>query len=124
MARPIDIRRNGAIREILVVDVEWRGDTAVVQPCGELDLSSVTMLRAAIEGILAPSTLVLDLRGVGFIDSSGLHLLVDLQERAARDGFELRLIAPAAPVDRPIRLCGLDRRLPFVSKLPVNGLAA
>jgi anti-sigma B factor antagonist len=123
MARTIDIRR-GATREILVVDVEWRGSAAVVQLCGELDLSSIPLLRSVIDEIRAPSTLVLDLRGLGFIDSSGLHLLVELHERALRDAFELRLIAPAAPVDTAIRVCGLDQRLPFVSRLPVDGLAA
>jgi anti-anti-sigma factor len=67
---------------------------------------------------------VLDLRGLSFMDSSGLHFLVELHEHAARDGFELRLVAPPAPVDTPIRLCGLDQHLPFMSDLPADGLAA
>ena len=33
-------------------------------------------------------------------------------------------MAPREPADRPIRLCGLDRHLPFVSELPADGLAA
>ena len=124
MARPIDIRRNRATREILAVDLERRGDAAVLQLCGELDLSSVALLRAAVDEVGAPSTLALDLRGLSFIDSSGLHFLVELHERAAREAFELCLMAPREPADRPIRLCGLDRHLPFVSELPADGLAA
>ena len=58
---------------------------------------------------------VLDLRGLSFIDSNGLHLLVALDQRAARDGFLLTLLAPAAPIDKPIQLCGLDQVLPFVA---------
>ncbi len=57
---------------------------------------------------------VLDLRGLSFIDSTGLRLLVTLDERAAREGFLLTLVAPAAPVDRTIQLCGLAQVLPFV----------
>jgi anti-sigma B factor antagonist len=59
--------------------------------------------------------LVLDLRGLSFIDSSGLHLLVALDERAQRDGFQLMLLAPAAPIDRAIQLSGLDQILPFAA---------
>ena len=58
---------------------------------------------------------MLDLRGLSFIDSTGLHLLVALDQRAKRDGFQLTLIAPAAPIDRAIQLSGLDQVLPFVA---------
>ena len=59
--------------------------------------------------------LVLDLRGLSFIDSTGLHLLVALHQRSQRDGFQLTLLAPAPPVDRAIQLSGLDQVLPFVA---------
>jgi len=36
-----------------------------------------------------------------------------LDERAQRDGFQLTLLAPAAPIDRVIQLCGLDQIVPF-----------
>ena len=58
---------------------------------------------------------MLDLRGLSFIDSTGLRLLVALHQRAQRDGFQLTLVAPAAPADRAIRLSGLDQALPFVA---------
>ena len=84
-------------------------------PRGELDLVTVETLRAALDGIESTERLVLDLRSLSFIDSSGLHLLVALHQRAQRDGLRLTLVAPAAPVDRAIRLCGLDTELPFVA---------
>ena len=59
--------------------------------------------------------MVLDLRGLSFIDSTGLHLLVALNQRAQRDGFQLTLLAPAAPIDRAIQVSGLGKTLPFVS---------
>ena len=58
---------------------------------------------------------LLDLRGLSFIDSSGLHLLVALHQRAQRDGFQLALVAPTPPVDRALQVSGLDKTLPFVS---------
>jgi anti-sigma B factor antagonist len=121
---PIDIGCNQATRGSLDVDVRWLGAMALVQPSGELDLASAALLRDSLDEIGTPQSLVLDMRGLSFIDSTGLHLLAELHERATRAGFELRLIAPPAPADRAIRLCGLDQHLPFVADLPVDGIAA
>ena len=73
------------------------------------------MLQAALDGIEDAERLVLDLRGLSFLDSTGLCLLVVLHQRAQRDGFQLTLVAPAAPADKAIRLSGLDHALPFVA---------
>jgi anti-sigma B factor antagonist len=124
VATPVHLRFTGATREILVVDVTWQGTTALVQPCGELDLASAGRLSEALEQITAPRFLVLDMRGLSFIDSTGLHLLMELHGRAMHEGFELQIIAPPAPADTPIRLCGLDRQLPLVADLPAECLAA
>ena len=86
-----------------------------MRPCGELDVATAERLRAALDGIEDAARLVLDLRGLSFIDSTGLHLVVALHKRAQRDGFELAVIAPAAPVDRAFRICALDKALPFVA---------
>ncbi len=85
------------------VEVQQRDDVAIVQPRGELDLATVETLRAALDGHQEPGRLVLDLRGLSFIDSTGLHLLVALHQRAQRDGFQLTLVAPAAPADSAIQ---------------------
>ena len=97
------------------VEVQQRHAVAIVQPRGELDLVTVETLRAALDGIDNAERLVLDLRGLSFMDSTGLQLLVALHRRAQRDGLQLTVVAPAAPVDRAIQLCGLDKELPFVA---------
>jgi len=101
--------------EPFAVDVQRRDDVAIVQPRGELDLATVQTLRAALDDINDAGRLVLDLRGLSFLDCAGLHLLVALHQRAQRDGFQLALLAPAAPADKPIKLLGLDRALPFAA---------
>ena len=100
-----------------VVEVRRQEAVAIVQPRGELDLDTVETLHATLDGIGSGERLVLDLRGLSFMDSTGLHLLVTLHQRAQRDGWHLTLVAPAAPVDRAIRLCGLDQELPFVAEV-------
>ena len=104
-----------------VVETQLHGDVAIVRPRGELDLATVEPLRAALNEIESAGHLVLDLRGLSFIDSTGLHLLVTLHQRAQRDGFQLSLVAPAAPADRAIRLCALDQALPFVAAADAIG---
>jgi anti-anti-sigma factor len=101
--------------ESFAVEVQQRDAVAIVQPRGELDLVTVETLRAALDAIKSTERLVLDLRGLSFMDSTGVQLLVALHQRAQRDGFQLTLMAPAAPVDRAIQLCGLDQTLPFVA---------
>jgi anti-sigma B factor antagonist len=95
--------------------VRRHDDLTTVQPRGALDIASVEMLRGALDDVQLTGVLALDLRGLSFIDSTGLQLLVALDRRAQRDGFELRLVAPAAPADTAIRICGLDQVLPFVT---------
>ena len=114
--------------EPFAIEVQRREHVAIVQPRGELDLATVETLRSRLDAAIAETLravlddgmettarVVLDLRGFSFIDSGGLHLLVALDQRAARDGFLLTLLAPAAPIDKTIQLCGLDRVLPFVA---------
>jgi stage II sporulation protein AA (anti-sigma F factor antagonist) len=121
--------RVGEISDLdpFAVEFQRRDHVTIVQPSGELDLATIETLRtaldaaiadtlhAALSGIETGARLVLDLRGLSFIDSNGLHLLVALHERAHRDGFQLTLLAPAAPIDRAIQICGLDQVLPFVA---------
>jgi anti-anti-sigma factor len=99
----------------LAVEVQRSDAVAIVQPRGELDLGTVETLRAALDGVRSTERLVVDLRGLSFMDATGLQLLVALHQRAQRDGSQLTLVAPAAPVDRAIQLCGLDKKLPFVA---------
>ena len=113
--------------EPFAVEVQRRDHVTIVQPRGELDLATADTLRstldaaiaetlqAALDGFETGARLMLDLRGLSFIDSNGLHALVALEERAQRDGFQLTLLPPAAPIDRAIRVCGLHQELPFVT---------
>jgi anti-sigma B factor antagonist len=113
--------------EPFAIGVRRRGRVTLVQPRGELDIATVERLRAALDAAIAetlraarngfegPARLIVDLRRLSFVDSTALHLLVALDQGAQRDGFQLTLLAPVAPVDRAIRLCGLDQVLPFAA---------
>ena len=119
--------------EPFAVEVQRREHVTIVQPRGELDIATVETLRSRLDAAIAETLrvpldgfenaarLVLDLRGLSFIDSTGLHLLLALDQQAQRDGLLLTLVAPAPPIDRAIELCGLDQVLPFVAPDAVDG---
>lgn len=87
---------------------------------GDLDIACVPVLREQLLGVLRPhaSRIVIDLSGVTFCDASGLAMLVGVDRRArALDGV-LRLAAPALPVERILRLTGLDLHFQVYATVP------
>ena len=83
---------------------------------GELDLNTAPELARRVEDSLGAEVrkVTLDLSELTFMDSSGLRLLIELNQRAGRDGWELRLIAPKhESASAVLRLTGADTALPF-----------
>lgn len=80
---------------------------------GEIDLSSAPSLRARIEELvhLGTQRLVVDLRGVGFMDSSGLSVLVACMKRMRESGGELAIACPNGSILKVFTVTGLDRLL-------------
>ena len=92
----------------LSVDVDDRGDTAVLRARGEIDLFTVADLRAALDAWLRTGvgTIVLDLQGVSFVDCAGVGMLADARLRAHRRNVALR-IEPGRAVARVAALLDL-----------------
>lgn len=88
------------------------GGAGVVSAAGELDASSEARLRAAFDELLAEghSTLVVDLAGITFLDSSGLSVLIYAYKRAHELGGSLTLRSPSATVTRLLELTGQTER--------------
>jgi anti-sigma B factor antagonist len=81
---------------------------------GELDLSDAPELSRLLEAERAAGhDLVVDLRELTFIDSSGLAVLVWAAESAAQSGRALRLLPPPPDVMRTFEVTGLRGLLPF-----------
>ena len=91
------------------------GQTRVVL-AGELDIASAPDLErelAAAE-VDAPATLVLDLRRVEFIDSTGIRTLVAADERARSQGRRLAMVRGQNAVARILAVTQLDQHLEIV----------
>jgi anti-sigma B factor antagonist len=83
------------------IDVDKAGPTLwLVALTGEHDLSTVTGLEDALAAIFAQgTTIVVDLSGVTFMDSSVLRHLIVAQRRAdSNDHEHMAVVAPAAGV--------------------------
>jgi anti-sigma B factor antagonist len=84
---------------------------------GEFDASCVIrferLVRDAAEEDLR--LLVVDMRDVTFVDSTGLALLLRAEAASRQDGFKLQIVrSPAAAVMNALEASGLERVLPFV----------
>lgn len=93
--------------------------TLVVELAGELELASAERFERALGELAEHSRLVLDLRGLEFIDSSGVRCLICAQDQARRAGRELVVVRPAsASAGRVFEILALDRTDWVVDELP------
>ncbi len=93
-----------SLRVRVVRDV---GDV-VVAPSGEIDIASAPVLERELRALAVErdERLVIDLRAVDFLDSSGLRLLIALRNTAKRAGWRLVVVPGPARVQRIFDLTG------------------
>jgi anti-sigma B factor antagonist len=98
------------------VDIERGGGHAVVRVSGEFDLAATHAVEDAllsVEDGVNP-VIVLDLRGVTFLDSTGLRTITSADHRARDAGHELRIIRGPEQVQKLLYVTGMDKILPLV----------
>lgn len=85
----------------------------VVVLTGDLDMASAPMMRQKLEEHLNAGEIrmVLDLKGVPYIDSAGLGEVVRAMKRARQIGGDLRLYGLHGEVLRIFELTGLDKAM-------------
>lgn len=97
---------------LLAVHEQRVGRRTVLSVVGEVDVSTSAELRAAIEKAAATSSDIwLDFTGTTFMDSSGVHTLMDARSRLEQAHRRLALICPEGPVLRILNLTSVDRSL-------------
>jgi anti-anti-sigma factor len=101
-------------------DVARNGTMAWVRPFGELDLDSVHRIESALEGLREEGCahVVLDLRGLTFMDSTGLRLVIRWDNAAREDGFRFAIVPGREVVQRVFRLTGMDDYLTVAEPPP------
>jgi anti-anti-sigma factor len=101
---------------MLEVSTERHPGQTRVALSGELDIASADSLeqQLAAAEVDSPAILVLDLRRLEFIDSTGLRALVVADERARSQGRRLALVCGPNAVARILEVTRLDQRLEVV----------
>ena len=100
----------GTAEDLFAVNVTLLGGPAVVlEPVGDLDIESAPRLAQAVEAAAGASAaeVTIDLRGVPFMDSSGIRALVAAYRRSRRNGFVLSFLPGPPAVQRVIEATGL-----------------
>jgi anti-anti-sigma factor len=123
--------------DLLTVTVTARESAAqpytLVAITGEADVTNREDLRRVLdeEVTLQPSTLILDLSGLRFMDSSALHVILQANRTLDRLGGMMALVAPQDAVAKMLRLTTADRLIPVfgtvaeaaIGLVRLNGMA-
>ena len=101
-------------------EIARNGSIAWVRPFGELDLDSVHRVEAALDGLQDEGCveIVLDLRGLTFMDSTGLRLVIRWDTAARESGFRFAIVPGPDVVQRVFRLTGMDEHLTLAEGPP------
>jgi anti-sigma B factor antagonist len=90
--------------------IEQQGDLIVVAPEGEIDMANAALFREVLRQVVERKNggrIVVDMRDVTFLDSSGLGMLVAAQRAATVKGIELRLADPNPIVRMTLEVANL-----------------
>jgi anti-sigma B factor antagonist len=87
-----------------------------VRPIGSLDLATVPVLEQQLEELRDAGfrRLIVDLGGLCFMDSTGLHLALRWCAAAQQDGFVIGFTPGPPAVQRVFELAGVSEHLPFI----------
>ena len=93
------------------VEVIEAGSSVVLALFGELDLASTPELEAELVRAADHESVIVDLRELEFIDSTGLGALVKAHDRAREAGHRFGLVRGLGQVQRLLGLTGLSEQL-------------
>jgi anti-sigma B factor antagonist len=104
------------VQSNLNVESHDASDAVVIGLSGELDLASSPALENELErGAAARAAVVIvDLRGLEFMDSTGLSVLVRAHQRAIENGQQFVVVKGPQQVQRLLSLTGVADRLTLV----------
>jgi anti-anti-sigma factor len=98
----------------LSISVQHHDDRAMIKLGGEVDLATCPQLRGVLVELIDRGfhQLTIDLEQVGFLDCTGIGVLVDALRRVREHGGCLNLVRPRPFVLRVLTLTGMTTLLP------------
>lgn len=105
---------------LLDLHIDSDDGRALIALAGELDISSASRVEEELSSLQAqsPKLIVLDLRGLEFMDSTGLRLIVRADEAARAEGTRFVIVRGPEAVQRVFQIVGLEDRLEMADAPP------
>ncbi|HXD55122.1 MAG TPA: STAS domain-containing protein [Solirubrobacteraceae bacterium] len=99
--------------EQLHIDLRQESDRVIVKLEGELDMANAPLLQSSIESpdLSGTKTVVLDLQGLTFLDSTGLRIILAAREQCWRRGQEFAVTPGSQQVQRLLSVTGVGEHL-------------
>ena len=95
--------------------LERRSGAAIVALTGELDIAGEAAAKADLEAALdGSSVLIVDLRGLTFLDSTGVRVLIATDLRAKEAGARFGVGRGSGMVARLLEVTRIEQRFPVV----------
>jgi anti-sigma B factor antagonist len=104
----------------LEIEISRADGACVVRLAGEFDLAGVEAFEEELgrRSVPGEETLVLDLRELTFIDSSGLRAVVMADRRIRDEGRRFVVVRGPKKIIRVLDLTGVSERLELVDRFP------
>ena len=101
--------------------VDRDGTIIVLSLDGAIDVASAPQLKAQFDQLLAHASpkLLVDLKGVPYIDSYGLGIIMQAVKVARRSGGDMRLCAPCQDVRTVLDITGFSKHVSIVQSRKV-----
>lgn len=103
--------------DVLCAKYDMDGSTLTITLTGEIDHHTAKSVRLEIDRQIyyyRAKTVLLDLKNVGFMDSSGLGLILGRYTHVKEAGGVLKILDPCAGAERVLKLAGTERIIPIV----------
>lgn len=101
------------------VSVNTDANSHQVTLSGELDIATADQLTEALEGVqvAAGDRVIIDLKDVSFMDSTGLRVLIAANRNAAAGDYTLVIVTGESPAKRVLELTRMDEHMQVVASL-------
>jgi anti-sigma B factor antagonist len=99
------------------IEEQFDQGVPVITVVGEIDVATAPQLRESLHGVITQgqATIVLDLLGVTFLDSTALGVLVGGLKRCRELGGELHVVVADARIRKIFEITGLDKVFPLAN---------
>lgn len=106
--------------QLLEIAVSDSGGVRLMRLKGELDMAGIERFERTLTAEPGPeaATFVLDLRGLNFIDSSGLRALIMADKRVRSDGGRFIVVKGPERVNEVLEVTGVSREIELVDEPP------